>query len=276
MERDSFADRFEKFECSVFDRGIFGIEDQIGVLRWFEGSVLAGEVLDFATGSLGIESFDVTLFARLVAGLDIHLEEIRIEETAGQITQVTARGDGGNEGDDPLGHEDFGGFRDAPDIFQAILIGEAEVGIEPGAEVVAIENGGETTLLVENPFRRVGEGGLAGTRESVEPNDDAMLAEKFFLILAAQEAVEFRVDVHAEDDGLRNEEEKTKFRRAGLDCGLRVLVSLLALADGEGFEAVGCECLRGKDGAPVEDECRLEHEIVDAAEIKSAEFIPFG
>ena len=118
---DALADGFEEFEGGVLDGGGFGIEDEIRVLRRLEGAVLAGEMGDFAAGGFGVEAFDVAFFAGLVAGLDIDLEEVLAEQSAGEVAEFAARGDGGDEGDDALGDEDFGDFRDAADVFEAVL-----------------------------------------------------------------------------------------------------------------------------------------------------------
>jgi hypothetical protein len=75
------------------------------------------------------------------------------------------------------------------------LVGEAEVGVEAGAEVIAIEDGGEAALLVEDAFGGVGDGGFSGAGEAAEPDDDAALAEEVFLIVAVEEAVMFGKDV---------------------------------------------------------------------------------
>ena len=82
-------------------------------MRRFERAVLACEMGDFATGGLGVEAFDVALFTDLVAGFDVNFEEVVAEQAAGEVAEFAARSDGGDEGDDALGNEDFGDFRNA-------------------------------------------------------------------------------------------------------------------------------------------------------------------
>ena len=65
---------------------------------------------DFATGGFGVEAFDVALFAGFVAGLDVNFEEVVAEQSAGEVAEFAAWGDGGDEGDDALGDEDLGDF----------------------------------------------------------------------------------------------------------------------------------------------------------------------
>ena len=192
---DAWVDGFEEFEGGVFDGGEFRIEGEAGVGWWFEGAVFAGEVLDFAACGFGVEAFDVALFAGFVAGFDVDFEEVFLaEDAACEVAKFAARGDGGDEGDDAVFEEEFGGFGDAADVFEAVVVGEAEVGVEAGAEVIAIEDGGEAALLVEDAFGGVGDGGFAGAGEAAHPDDESALFEEGLLVVAVEEAVEFGED----------------------------------------------------------------------------------
>ena len=106
-KRDSVADGFEQLKRGVFDGGGFGVEDEIRAVGWLEGAVFSGEVLDFAASGFGVEAFDVALFTSFVAGLDVDFEEVLAEESAGEIAEFATGCDGGDEGDDALGNEDF-------------------------------------------------------------------------------------------------------------------------------------------------------------------------
>jgi hypothetical protein len=187
---DFFADGFEEFEGGVLDGGGLGVEDEVGVLRGLERAVLAGEIGDFAAGGLGVEAFDVALFAGFVAGFNIDFEQVVAEQAAGEVAEFAAGSDGGDEGDDALGDEDFGDLGNAADVFEAVLVGEAEVGVEAGAEVVAVEDGGEAPLLVEDALGGVGDGGFPGAGQTAKPDDEAALAEQVLLVVAVEEAVE--------------------------------------------------------------------------------------
>jgi len=169
----------------------FGIDDEVSVFGDVELALFAGEVGDFAFGGLRVEAFDIALLAGFVAGLDEDLEEVVAENVAGDLAEFGARGDGGDEGDDALVGENFCCLGDAADVFRSVLVAEAEVRVESGAEVVAIEDDGEAAVLVELAFDGVGDGGLAGAGEAVEPDHGAALAEQAFLVLAFEEAVEF-------------------------------------------------------------------------------------
>ena len=198
-ERNAFADGFEDLEGGILDGGVFGIQDEICVIGWLERTILAGEMCDFATGGFGVESFDVALFTDFVAGLDVNFKNIAAEDAACEVTEFAAWGDGGNEGDGPLRNQNLSDLRDAADVFKSVFIGETEVGIEAGAEVVAIEDGGEAPLLMENALDGIGDGGFPRAGKPAKPDDDAALAEEVFLILAMKKAVEFGMDVHGVD-----------------------------------------------------------------------------
>ena len=157
--------------------------------------------MDFSTGGSGIEPLNVAFFASFVTGFDIHLDEIGPEQSSGEVTEFAARSDGGHDGDDALGNKELRRFSDAADVFQAILVGEAEVGAEAGAQVVTIEDGGETALLVKDAFHGIGESGFAGTGKPAKPNDNAALAKERFLVATMEEPMSIRMNVHESRSG---------------------------------------------------------------------------
>ena len=151
--------------------------------------------------------------------------QILAEEAACEVTEFPARSDCGNKSDNPLGNQHFGHLSNAADVFEAILVGEAEVGVEAGAEVVAIEDGGEASLLVEDAFGGIGDGGFPLTGKAAEPNDDAALAEEILFVLAVEETVEFGMDVHGEEtQGLKTQDTRKdgERRRKVLEGRLRI------------------------------------------------------
>ena len=189
--RYAWCDGGEELGGGFLEGSGFGVDDEVGVFWNVELALFAGEVGDFAFGGFGVEAFDIALFAGLIAGLDEDFEEIGSDDVAGDLAEFGARGDGGDEGDDALVGENFCRLGDAADVFRAVIVGESEIGVESGAEVVAIEDDGEAALLVELAFDGVGDGGLAGAGEAVEPDHTAALLEQAFLVLAFEEAVEF-------------------------------------------------------------------------------------
>lgn len=152
----------EKGVHAFFQVQFLAIEDEIRLHRFLEGTVPAGEVLDFALGGLGIEAFDIAGGAGFVASPDINLEKISAENAAGDIAEFAARGDGGDDRDDALGGEKPGDLGDAADVFEAVIVREAKVRVEAGAHVIAIEDDRGAALLVQHALGGIGDGGFSG------------------------------------------------------------------------------------------------------------------
>jgi hypothetical protein len=194
---DSRQDGFDELDGGVLYSELFGIECEVGALGGLEGAVLAGEVCDLSTGRLGVETFDVALFAGFVGGFYVGFEEVLFaDDAACEVAEFAARGDGGDEDDDAVLDENLSEFGDSADIFQAILVGEAEVRIEAGAQVVAVEDDCETALLMEDTLCGVGDGGFPRAGKSAHPDGEASLVQESFLVEAVEEAVEFSMDIH--------------------------------------------------------------------------------
>ena len=105
---------------------------------------------------------------------------------------------GGNEGDDgdrPRVEKQSGNFGDSTNVFPAVLIAKPEIGIEPAADVVSVEDHGVTAFGVEPAFQRIGNRALAASREAIQPSHDASLAEHAFLVGATKHPVEFGVNL---------------------------------------------------------------------------------
>lgn len=172
-----------------------GIKHQVRLHGFLEGAILAGEVFNLAFGGFGVKALDVARGTGGEACLDIDFEKIRAEDAACDIAEFAARGDGGDDGDEALLSKKFRDFGNAADVFQAVVIGESEVGIEAGADVIAIEDDGGAALLMKHAFGGIGDGGFSRTGQTAEPDDDATLPEQSFFVFALQEAVELGVDV---------------------------------------------------------------------------------
>ena len=107
-------------------------------------------------------------------------------------------------------NEDFGNFGNPADILKAILITEAEVGVQAGSEVVTVEDRGEATLLVKDAFCGICDGGFSGTGQAAHPDDDAALAKKVFFVLTMQEAMKLGMDIHRGKASVRTLGKKAK------------------------------------------------------------------
>ena len=74
--------------------------------------------------------------------------------------------------------EERRGAADPSDVLVTVLGGEPEVGAQSVAQVVAVENVGRMVGRHQAALQRVGEGGLAGPRQSRQPNDRPLMAEQ--------------------------------------------------------------------------------------------------
>src|SRR5690606_40942857 len=74
-------------------------------------------------------------------------------------------------------------------VRETVGVGESEVGVEAGAEVVAIEPDGHAALLVEDALDAGSDGGFAGARKAAEPEDDPALAEELLFVGKGQRGV---------------------------------------------------------------------------------------
>jgi hypothetical protein len=68
------------------------------------------------------------------------------------------RGDDRNQNDNPLPREKFGRFGHATDILRAVFVGKSEITVQPGAQVIPVENHCHTTFAVEHALDFVGDG----------------------------------------------------------------------------------------------------------------------
>ncbi len=72
-------------------------------------------------------------------------------------------------------HHQLRHLADAADVLHAVGVGEAEVLVQPVADVVAVEHHGVDAARVELGLDHVGDGRLAGAREAGEPQDRGLL-----------------------------------------------------------------------------------------------------
>ena len=71
----------------------------------------------------------------------------------------------------------------------------SEVGVEAGADVIAVEDDGEAALLMEDTLCGVGDGGFPRAGEAAHPDGEAFLFEEGFFVVAVEETVVLGVDV---------------------------------------------------------------------------------
>src|SRR5690606_8702915 len=100
----------------------------------------AGEVADLAAARLCVESLRIPVLADLKGSIDEDLQEGTTGEALAHHGPVGREGGYETAQHDQAGidHE-LGDFRDATQVFDAVAFGEAEVAIEPQADIVAVE-----------------------------------------------------------------------------------------------------------------------------------------
>lgn len=176
----------------------FGIEDDRTILGdwFFKFGVFAREVFYLACFDLCIEPLRIAFRTGFQARAHIHFEKIIAAHSGfGQSAQVPSGGDETSQGDNPGVEVEFGHLADPPDVFRAIVVAESEVRVEARANIIPIENLGEPAFAMEAPFQSVGDGALAASTQTVEPDNETPLLEQGLFVRAAEHAVEFGVDV---------------------------------------------------------------------------------
>ena len=86
--------------------------------------------------------------------------------------------DEAGHGDDAAVGEQLGDLADAADVLLAVGGGEAEVLVQPVADVVAVEDVGQPAALHQGVFQREGDGALARAAQAGEPEGGALLLEQ--------------------------------------------------------------------------------------------------
>jgi len=154
-----------------------GVDAQFGGFGLLVGAGDAGEVLDLAGAGLGIEALGVALFAHRQISGAMDLDEIAsLDQGAGPAAVGAERGDEGGEHYHAGIEEQLGHLADAADVLLPVGVGEAQVGAEAVAHVVAIEHVAGQPLLEQGRIHRIGKGALAGAAQAREPEDGAAVA----------------------------------------------------------------------------------------------------
>ena len=94
-------------------------------------------------------------------------------DVAGELATGAVRADDGHERHDAGIGQQLGDVGDAPDVLGSIGGREAEVDVQPVADVVAVEQVGGTARRDQRRLDGRGDGRLARTREAGEPDGGA-------------------------------------------------------------------------------------------------------
>lgn len=162
-----------------------GLDGDLGVLGLLVGGGDASEVGDLTSARLGVEALGVALLGDGEGNVNVDLDEgdglvallARLGvEVAGNLTVGAVGGDEGGDGDGGGVGEELGDLGNAADVLVAVLLGEAQVLVEPEADVVAVEAVGVDAELQQVLLEGCGDGGLARGRETGQPQGEAALA----------------------------------------------------------------------------------------------------
>lgn len=164
--------------------------------RGFKGGILPRKVFDLTRTSLGIEPFDVALFARGIGASDEYFMKILLaNDLPRQAPERSSWGYEGGQCDDATTGKQFRDFCNTADIFYPVFVRKAKVVVESAANVVPIQQLGENAFLVKVFFHCRGQGALAGTRQSIEPDHTTLLIEQSFFALSPEGRIKNRMDV---------------------------------------------------------------------------------
>lgn len=85
---------------------------------------------------------------------------------------------------------------DPPDVFQPVLIGEAQIRVQPGPDIVPVKNTTNRPCLCNTRSTAPAMVDFPDPDRPPEPHDQPALAQRRFLFSASEKAVEFRMNVH--------------------------------------------------------------------------------
>jgi hypothetical protein len=132
-----------------------------------------------------VETLGIPTLALGEIALHVDLEKSAFRhEAPGKGAVNCIGGDESREHDVSQVVQERGNFRNASDVLRTVVVGEAEIAVETVTEVVTVQACNADVALEELPFNRGGERGLAGSRESGEPDDERRVAILFLVVVA--------------------------------------------------------------------------------------------
>jgi hypothetical protein len=120
----------------------------------------------------------------------VDLDEVAaLHEGAHLIAVGAVRGDEGGDRHRAGVGEQLGDLADAADVLGAVLRGEAQVLVEPVADVVAVEDVGAHAALAEPLLEIDRDGRLARAGKARQPDRAALVAVQLLAVLARHRAL---------------------------------------------------------------------------------------
>lgn len=199
----------------LLDTGLLAVDVDLRLLRGLVGRADAGELLDLAGASLLVEALGVALLSLLDGDVDENLDEgergvvglgLGVEIT-GELAVGLVGGDEGGESEGGAVGEELGNLSlcvrkrrlsarrhvsylsDTPDVLLAVLGRETEVLVQAEADIVAVQSVGLETEVKKVLLESDGDGGLAGSRETGEPDSGTLLLAEISALGAGKASV---------------------------------------------------------------------------------------
>ncbi|KGS54024.1 hypothetical protein X949_5429 [Burkholderia pseudomallei MSHR5609] len=160
------------------DRQPRGVDREIGGYRRFVRRGHAGEVRQQAAARLAIQPFRIAPLAFVERRAHVNLAEpVAAHDVARHRAIVAKRRDQRSDDDEPDAvHQprDLGG---APDVLVAVFGAEAEIAVQPVAQVIAVEHRARPSIAQQQPLQFARERRLARAAQAGEPQRERRAAE---------------------------------------------------------------------------------------------------
>src|SRR5690554_419946 len=152
------------------------VQPHFRAFRSLVGGGNAGEVLDFTCPRFLVQAFRVPVFTGVQGGVHEYFDELAGgEQVAHQAAIAGKRADEGAENNQASISEQLAHLADAADIFYPVVIGETQVLAQAMAHVVAVQQEGVITPLVQSNIQGIGDGGFATAAQAGEPEQAGLL-----------------------------------------------------------------------------------------------------
>ena len=125
---------------TVLDRQLVGGDDQIGLLGRLVGARDAGELGNLAGPGPSVEALGIADLAGLERGLDVDLVEGVLGGRPCPLAVASVGRDEARDDEEAGVGEEARDLADPADVLGAVVGAEAEIGVEPGADIVAVQD----------------------------------------------------------------------------------------------------------------------------------------
>lgn len=170
----------------ILDTRLVRADVDLGLERLLIRRADARELWDLALSRLLVQALGIALLGDFDGDVDPDFHErhagfaartLRLVQLAREVAVAAVRADEARDGDGAGVGEELGDLGDAADVFFAVLRGEAEVLVEPEADVVAVQavGGFVVGFAQESLLERDGDGRFAACTQPCEPDREAGL-----------------------------------------------------------------------------------------------------